>query len=66
MGWFIVSDHRRTFPGWTGSLMGCEQKTQSEKMSCIFALFALQSSKFFAACEVIIAVWSADIPVQCH
>src|SRR6266699_7230676 len=23
-GWFIVIYHRRTFTGWTGSLMGCE------------------------------------------
>src|SRR6266516_1118484 len=23
-GWFIVFYHRRTFTGWTGSLMGCE------------------------------------------
>jgi len=26
--WLIVIYHRRTFTGWTGSLMGCEQKTQ--------------------------------------
>jgi len=25
-GWFIVIYHRRTFTGWTGSLMGCEQR----------------------------------------
>jgi hypothetical protein len=24
-GWFIVIYHRRTFTGWTGSLMGCER-----------------------------------------
>src|SRR6266542_2996556 len=24
-GWLIVIYHRRTFTGWTGSLMGCEQ-----------------------------------------
>src|SRR5437899_11912494 len=23
-GWFIVIYHRRTFTGWTGSLMGCD------------------------------------------
>ena len=26
-GWLIVIYHRRTFTGWTGSLMGCEQRT---------------------------------------
>ena len=26
--WFIVIYHRRTFTGWTGSLMGCERITQ--------------------------------------
>ena len=30
-GWFIVIYHRRTFTGWTGSLMGCEQRTQRGK-----------------------------------
>src|ERR1035441_10535993 len=25
-GWFIVIYHRRTSTGWTGSLMGCEQR----------------------------------------
>jgi len=29
-GWLIVIYHRRTFTGWTGSLMGCEQKTQKD------------------------------------
>ena len=29
-GWFIVIYHRRTFTGWIGSLMGCEQRTQSK------------------------------------
>ena len=24
-GWFIVIYHRRTFTGWTGSIMGCER-----------------------------------------
>src|SRR6266446_8391772 len=27
--WLIVTYHCRTFTGWTGSLMGCEQRTQS-------------------------------------
>src|SRR5207248_5759859 len=27
-GWLIVIYHRRTFAGWTGSLMGCELSTQ--------------------------------------
>jgi hypothetical protein len=26
-GWLIVIYHRRTFTGWTGSLMGCEQRS---------------------------------------
>jgi len=30
-GWFIVIYHRRTFTGWTGSIMGCEQRTQRRK-----------------------------------
>ena len=30
-GWFIVIYHRRTFTGWTGSLMGCEQRAQSSQ-----------------------------------
>jgi hypothetical protein len=24
-GWFVVIYHRRTFTGWTGSIMGCER-----------------------------------------
>jgi hypothetical protein len=27
--WFIVIYHRRTSTGWTGSLMGCEQRKQT-------------------------------------
>src|SRR5213592_1377076 len=30
-GWFIVIYHRRTFTGWTGSLMGCEQRRKDAK-----------------------------------
>jgi hypothetical protein len=40
-GWFIVSDHRRTFTGWTGSLMGCEQKTQRRKYYSLRSLRSL-------------------------
>src|SRR2546425_2608059 len=29
--WLIVICHCRTFTGWTDSLMGCEQRTQSEQ-----------------------------------
>src|SRR6266516_5655328 len=29
-GWLIVIYHRRTFTGWTGSLMGCEQMNTDE------------------------------------
>lgn len=31
-GWFIVFYHRRTSTGWIGSLMGCEQRTQRNKL----------------------------------
>src|SRR2546426_798597 len=30
-GWFIVIYHRRTFTDWTGSRMGCEQRTQRQR-----------------------------------
>src|SRR5260370_19261039 len=29
--WLIVTYHCRTFTGWTGSLMGCEQGTQRSR-----------------------------------
>ena len=29
--WFIVIYHSRTCIGWTGSLMGCEQRSQGKK-----------------------------------
>src|SRR5260370_38070283 len=31
--WLIVTYHCRTFTGWTGSLMGCEQRTQIGKQT---------------------------------
>ena len=34
-GWLIVIYHRRTFTGWTGSLMGCEQRTQRTQRHCV-------------------------------
>src|SRR5437667_5440460 len=36
-GWLIVIYHRRTFTGWTGSLMGCEQRRKdTEKQGIAF------------------------------
>jgi hypothetical protein len=32
-GWFIVIYHRRTFTGWTDSLMGCERMHTNEHQS---------------------------------
>ena len=34
-GWFIVIYHRRTFTGWTGSLMGCKRMTRIRKREVI-------------------------------
>src|SRR5260370_10585321 len=35
--WLIVTYHCRTFTGWTGSLMGCEQRRKGAKTREIFS-----------------------------
>src|SRR4029077_6910329 len=30
--WFLVIYHRRTFTGWTGSIMGCEQMNSDRRI----------------------------------
>src|SRR6266850_108591 len=37
-GWFIVIYHRRTFTGWTGSIMGCERITRMTRIMQLIRL----------------------------
>src|SRR3989442_14456107 len=41
--WLIVIYHCRYFTGWTGSLMGCEQRAQRREAGIIFSLSSLRS-----------------------
>ena len=55
-GWFIVIYHRRTFTGWTGSLMGCELRTQRGRRrktssAGLGGLRVLRVEEIFSECD---------------
>src|SRR5437867_5489997 len=63
-GWFIVIYHRRTFTGWTGSLMGCEPMHANTDSSRGFASIGGSKLDLFATCFWVQGL--SSYPRRCH